>query len=68
MSTGMANVRQADVQWVAMRLAIADRLARRIFENGDRDKVAAEVQRFGAHLTKVQKAAVIDWIDRVVAK
>jgi len=51
-----------------MRLAIADRLARRIFENGDRDKVAAEVQRFGAHLTKVQKAAVIDWIDRVVAK
>ena len=68
MSTGMANVRQADVQWVAMRLAIADRLARRIFENGDRDKVAAEVQRFGAHLTKVQKVAVIDWIDRVVAK
>lgn len=64
----MTNVRQADVQWVAMRLAIADQLARRIFENGDRDKIAAEVQRFGGHLTKLQKAAVVDWIDRVVGR
>ena len=64
----MTNVRQADVQWVAMRLAIADRLARRVFEAGDRDKVAAEVQRLGRHLTKLQKAAVVDWIDRVIDK
>ena len=63
----MTNVRQADVQWVAMRLAIADRLARRVFEAGDRDK-SAEVQRLGRHLTKLQKAAVVDWIDHVIDK
>jgi hypothetical protein len=66
--TSMTNVRQADVEWVAMRLAIADRLARRILESGERDKIAAEVQRFGGHLTKVQKAAVVDWIDSVIDK
>jgi hypothetical protein len=32
------------------------------------DKIAAEVQRFGGHLTKVQKAAVVDWIDSVIDK
>ena len=64
----MTNVRQADVQWVAMRLAIADRLARRVFEAGDRDKVAARVPAARQAFDKLQKTAVVDWIDRVIDK